>query len=72
MRTYENKDELKNEINKSFVVICQNKRIDENLNRYQKDVGIVAQTMLLAAVEQGLGGCGAGICRRGPFGCDVY
>ena len=40
-----------------FVVICQDKRIDENLNRYQKDVGIVAQTMLLAAVEQGLGGC---------------
>ena len=40
-----------------FVVICQNKGIDENLNRYQKDVGIVAQTMLLAAVEQGLGGC---------------
>lgn len=34
-----------------FVVICQNKRIDENLNRYQKDVGIVAQTMLLAAEE---------------------
>lgn len=25
-----------------FVVICQDKRIDENLNRYQKDVGIVA------------------------------
>ena len=40
-----------------FVVICQDKGIDENLNRYQKDVGIVAQTMLLAAVEQGLGGC---------------
>ena len=34
-----------------FVVICQDKGIDENLSRYQKDVGIVAQTMLLAAVE---------------------
>ena len=32
-----------------FVVICQDKGIDENLSRYQKDVGIVAQTMLLAA-----------------------
>ena len=25
--------------------------------RFQKDIGIVAQTMLLAAVENGLGGC---------------
>ena len=48
-----------------FVVICQDKRIDENLNRYQKDVGIVAQTMLLAAVEQGLGGCMIGNFQAG-------
>ena len=43
----------------------QDKRIDENLNRYQKDVGIVAQTMLLAAVEQGLGGCMIGNFQAG-------
>ena len=48
-----------------FVMICQDKRIDENLNRYQKDVGIVAQTMLLAAVEQGLGGCMIGNFQAG-------
>ncbi len=41
----------------AFIVICQDDRLDENLNRYQKDVGIVAQTMLLAAVEEGFGGC---------------
>ncbi|MCI5649950.1 MAG: nitroreductase family protein [Fusicatenibacter sp.] len=41
----------------AFIVICQDTSMDENLNRYQKDVGIVAQTMLLSAVEQGLGGC---------------
>ncbi|MDD7740392.1 MAG: nitroreductase family protein [Fusicatenibacter sp.] len=41
----------------AFIIICQDTSVDENLNRYQKDVGIVAQTMLLAAVEQGLGGC---------------
>ncbi|MDO4268891.1 MAG: nitroreductase family protein [Eubacteriales bacterium] len=40
-----------------FIIICQDTRIGENLNRYQKDVGIVAQTMLLAAAEKGLGGC---------------
>ena len=41
----------------AFIVICQDDRIDENLNRFQRDVGILAQTMLLGAVEKGLGGC---------------
>ena len=41
----------------AFIVICQDTDIDSNLSRYQRDVGIVAQTMLLAAVEMGLGGC---------------
>ncbi len=41
----------------AFIVICQDTDIDANLSRYQRDVGIVAQTMLLAAVEIGLGGC---------------
>ena len=41
----------------AFIVICQDDRIDPNLNRYSRDVGIVAQTMLLAATEEGLGGC---------------
>ena len=41
----------------AFIVICQDDRIDGNLSRYQRDVGIVAQTMLLQAVEMGLGGC---------------
>lgn len=40
-----------------FIIICQDLTIGESLARYQKDVGIVAQTMLLAAAEQGLGGC---------------
>lgn len=40
-----------------FIVICQDKNISDNLLRYQKDIGIVAQTILLAAVEEGLGGC---------------
>ena len=40
-----------------FIVICQDTRISENLTAYLLDVGITAQTMLLAAVEKGLGGC---------------
>ena len=41
----------------AFIVICQDMSINTNLNRFQKDVGIVAQTMLLFATEKGLGGC---------------
>ena len=41
----------------AFIIILQDTVIDGNLSRYQKDVGIVAQTMLLAAAEKGLGGC---------------
>lgn len=41
----------------AFIVICQDTDIWESLARFQKDVGIVAQTILLAATEMGLGGC---------------
>lgn len=40
-----------------FIVICQDKNISDNLNRFMKDIGIVAQSMLLMAAEEGLGGC---------------
>ncbi len=41
----------------AFIVICQDMNLGPDKARYQKDVGIVAQTMLLKAVELGLGGC---------------
>lgn len=41
----------------AFIIICQDKSISPKLERYQKDIGIVAQTITLAAVEDGLGGC---------------
>lgn len=41
----------------AFIIICQNTEIDSSLARYQKDIGIAAQTILLAAAEKGLGGC---------------
>lgn len=40
-----------------FIVICQDMNLGQSLSRYQKDVGIVAQTILLAATEKGYGGC---------------
>ncbi len=40
-----------------FIVICQDTRVWESVARFQKDVGIAAQTILLEATEMGLGGC---------------
>ena len=41
----------------AFIVICQDTEIDANLSRFQRDVGVVAQTILLTAAEMELGGC---------------
>ncbi len=41
----------------AFIVILQDTSIHDSLTRFQKDAGIAAQTMLLAATEMGLGGC---------------
>lgn len=50
----------------AFVVICQDLTVSESLAKFQKDVGIAAQTILLAATEMGLGGC-----MIGNFGADT-
>lgn len=41
----------------AFIIICQDTDISPNPTTFLKDTGIVAQTMLLAAAEKGLGGC---------------
>lgn len=40
-----------------FIVICQDREVSDSLAAHQKDLGIAAQTMLLAAAEKELGGC---------------
>lgn len=40
----------------AFIVICADKNIASNPERFMKDVGIVAQTMLLGSIDLGLGG----------------
>ena len=35
-----------------FIIICQDLNLGASIPRYQKDVGIVARTMLLAAAER--------------------
>lgn len=41
----------------AFIVVCVDTAIAKNPNACLRDVGIVSQTMLLGAVEMGLGGC---------------
>lgn len=40
-----------------FIIICQDKEIHDSPSVFVRDVGIAAQSILLAAVEKGLGGC---------------
>lgn len=41
----------------AFIVICLDKTLSENEKVFTRDLGIVAQTILLRAVEMDLGGC---------------
>jgi len=41
----------------AFIVICHDTTIGPNADASHIDLGIVAQTMMLGAVERGLGGC---------------
>ncbi len=48
----------------AFVVICIDQSIVVGGRTYLRDIGAVAQTMLLSAVEKGLGGCMIGNIRK--------
>ena len=48
----------------AFIIICQDMNISANTTRFQRDVGIAAQTILVAAGEKGLGGCMIGSFRK--------
>ncbi len=41
----------------AYIVICADTGVIENAVSFQKDVGITAQTIMLAATECGFGGC---------------
>ena len=41
----------------AYIVICADTSVSEEAARFQKDVGITAQAILLAATEAGFGGC---------------
>ena len=41
----------------AYIVICSDEGVVPGAEKFQKDVGIVAQTMMLAATESGFGGC---------------
>ena len=54
----------------AFIVICQDLTISDNKQMYIRDVGIAAQTILLGAVNMGLGGCMIGNYNKGQL-CEV-
>lgn len=41
----------------AYIIVCTDKTIGPNVERFRADVGIVSQTIMLAATEKGLGGC---------------
>ena len=41
----------------AYIVICIDRSITESIAMFQRDVGICAQSILLAATEAGFGGC---------------
>ena len=51
----------------AFIVICLDGTLAENPAPYQRDVGIAAQTMFLAAAEMGLNGCMIGSFAAGQL-----
>ena len=51
----------------AYIVICLDGSLAENPAPFQRDVGIVAQTILLAAAEMGLNGCMIGSFAAGEL-----
>ena len=41
----------------AYIVICADQSVISNAEAFEKDVGICAQTIMLAACESGFGGC---------------
>jgi len=41
----------------AYIVICTDNRVIEGAEKFQKDIGICAQSIMLAAAEAGFGGC---------------
>lgn len=55
----------------AYIVICHDMKISPNPERFSKDVGIVAQTMMLAATEMGLGGCMIGSMNKDAIQAEL-
>ena len=51
----------------AFIIVCQDFSISDSPTMFQRDSGIAAQTILLAATEKGLGGCMIGSFEKGAL-----
>lgn len=52
----------------AFIIICNDGEIQENIAASQRDVGIAAMTLLMAATEDGYGGCMIGAFEKDRLG----
>ena len=55
----------------AYIVIVTDKTLAPNIEPFDKDVGIAAQTILLSATEAGFGGCMIGAFDFKPI-CEYY
>ena len=55
----------------AYVVICSDESVIAGAEKFQKDVGIVAQTIMLAAAESGFGGCMIGSFSPDALSCAL-
>ena len=51
----------------AFITVCQDFSFSDSPTMFQRDIGIAAQTILLAATEKGLGGCMIGSFEKGAL-----
>ena len=51
---------LQNKEPTGVILICHDTKISSSISMYQIDIGVAAQTILLKATEEGLGGCMVG------------
>ncbi|MBE6563811.1 MAG: nitroreductase [Ruminococcaceae bacterium] len=41
----------------AYIIVCNDLKIAPNIDRFAVDAGIISQTIMIAAVEKGYGGC---------------
>ena len=56
----------------AYIVICADKQVVDTADKFLKDVGICAQSIMLAAAEDGFGGCMIGSYSPEVLSADLH